>query len=253
MKVYLSHGASDSRFAEELSAFIQAAGCEVINLTNNSVVGTSIIESLIAAMQQADVFVFLISKSSIASRYFNLEISVAVTEKTKHGKRVVPILLEAGIDLPPFLYELQSIRLFDDTESIALNSLVEEILRSDAPPKVDLESQRAAIEAAIEMQADISKEYEHVRSLRREIAKNNWVKAILIGSLGVLLLSLFIYHYPPSDWHTFVTLGAFLLGCLGTWATGAAFNALKHGAARTRDKANQRHRGDAAVRKRGPQ
>lgn len=212
MKIFLSYASSDSSIGNALAQFIIAAGEEVIRPQADISVGSSIVESIVDGIQSADVVVFMITKAALTSQYFNLEVSAAVNERFKRGKRILPVILERDVELPPFLRDIKGFQFFDARASFGFNALLSAILSKKKVEKVDATTQQAAVDGALSIQASISATYEQARSRFISEVREKLIAALIVGIVGGVIFYLVLLYKPSNAFHAFATVGTFFLG-----------------------------------------
>lgn len=98
MNVFLSYVSADKEIARQVARGLERCGLEV--WTDEEVLpGESLSAAIGTALGKADAFVVLVTKRASPSQWAGLEVGAAVAS----GKRVIPVLLEAGADMPLIL------------------------------------------------------------------------------------------------------------------------------------------------------
>jgi TIR domain len=113
-RVFISNAIVDRDEATQVARVLQAAGFDVIQAEDVVEVGTRLTTAITNAITEADAVVVLLSKESSESEWVQTEASLAVAKNLKdHRTRVVPVLLERGVELPPFLESYAYLDLTD--------------------------------------------------------------------------------------------------------------------------------------------
>jgi len=112
--VFVSYSRRDGAFVQRLSAAIRAAGKQVWLDTEGIADGEVFPEAIKRAIEQSDAFLFVITPSSVESRYCEQEVEYARDLQ----KRIVPLLREfvPDSDLPAEIRDRNWVPLTDDAE-----------------------------------------------------------------------------------------------------------------------------------------
>lgn len=102
--VFLSYARADLTPAREIAAALRAAGCSV--WTDEQVrPGRDWRREIERQIDRADVVLVLVSAESYRSRYVRAELARA----ERKAKRIVPLLIEEGSDMPLSIERLQRV------------------------------------------------------------------------------------------------------------------------------------------------
>ena len=108
MKVFISFSTKDRKIAERLYADLVTAGAEVYQFGKSEKVGVSSWEQVLSWIKNSDVFIVLVSESSLKSQPVKDEIDQAsYARSNSDGKKpaeLIPAIIEAGAK-PPLLIE----------------------------------------------------------------------------------------------------------------------------------------------------
>jgi hypothetical protein len=101
--VFISYQHGDKPVARALADGLEAAGLQVWIDENELLVGGSLIEQLATAVEGVDFFVALVSPNSVASRWCQKEISMALSGGMgREGVRVLPVRV-GNVEMPATL------------------------------------------------------------------------------------------------------------------------------------------------------
>src|SRR5262245_61787363 len=102
MKVFISFQTADVAVAESLYERLSQAGASVYQFRRTARPGTSAWTTIIDLISDSDVFIALVSKSSLKSRAVNVEVEQAHYEHVNNARpsRLIPVLLESDIRPP---------------------------------------------------------------------------------------------------------------------------------------------------------
>lgn len=108
MKVFISFSTKDRKIAERLYADLVTAGAEVYQFGKSEKVGVSSWEQVLSWINNSDVFIVLVSQSSLKSQPVKDEIDHAsYARSNSDGKKpaeLIPAIIEAGAE-PPLLIQ----------------------------------------------------------------------------------------------------------------------------------------------------
>ena len=90
-QVFLSHASEDAAVARQVAAALRAGGIGVWIAPESILPGQAYNEAIVAGLRESDTFAILVSKASNASKHVAREVGLA----DSHGKRIVPIRIEA--------------------------------------------------------------------------------------------------------------------------------------------------------------
>jgi hypothetical protein len=121
-RVFVSYSTRDVDWASYLKQLLSDAKASVFVAEHDVSAGSSLSSEIAAQVKQCDLFLLLWSPRSQASAYVQSEVFLAKAE----GKRILPILLQEGIQLPPILGDLKYLPLPRDPQ-VALAWLKEHV------------------------------------------------------------------------------------------------------------------------------
>jgi len=113
--VFVSYSTRDVEWANHLKRVLAETAASVFVAEHDVTPGTSLSSKISAEIKACDLFLLLWSSGSRVSSYVQSEVFLARAEK----RRILPILLEAGLQLPPILGDLKYL-LLDKTPQAAL-------------------------------------------------------------------------------------------------------------------------------------
>lgn len=207
---FLSYSLADRSAAAEMTRVLRSHGIEV--LTGMTVpAGSNLSRAVLDEMENADAFVFLISKQFVRSQWTQIEVAAAMAQVTSGGgKRLIPVLLGSDLDpdedVPPLLRRFVWLDLREGFNEQALAPLVAAL--TDSEPPEAIEDQLAAERELLSMRwrvqkADLVRERAEVEERYLRASLRQARLALYLGMLstsvalaaGVLTLALAI----PSD------------------------------------------------------
>lgn len=128
MEAFISYSSKDNlRFVEKFADKIRDSGIEVWKDTQENI--NVDLTNIIRKIYEVDIFIVILSKNSINSKWVNEEINVAMTRKIEEGLRIFPVVLvEDDFEVPIVLrhiiqYHIEDINDYDDK----FNDLIEDI------------------------------------------------------------------------------------------------------------------------------
>lgn len=106
MQIFLSHSAADGLQAEQVYLALQELGHEVFFDRSSLPTGESFNDRIRSAIQECEVFVFLVTRNSLREGSYCLTELKFIEERWPHPRgRVLPVMLEPlrSTELPPYL------------------------------------------------------------------------------------------------------------------------------------------------------
>ena len=116
MKVFLSYSHKDKEIVRKIADDLQREGVSVWFDENVIKPGESWAEKLSEAVAKADAVIVVISRNTAASQWQTSEIAFAISaQRQDASKRVIPVVIDKGVDLPFFLKTVLYCDLSDDS------------------------------------------------------------------------------------------------------------------------------------------
>jgi hypothetical protein len=125
-RAFLSYSTKDSILAQKLTIDLRERGVEVYYADMDMAVGAGIRDELQKQIVAADCLILLLSKSSLASTWVELELRLALEEKARRDLRIFPAFIE-DCDPPSEISGLKYVDLRKDY-SLEFDALVKAIL-----------------------------------------------------------------------------------------------------------------------------
>jgi predicted nucleotide-binding protein len=125
-RVFISYARHDSVFAEQLANCLRANGAEVWIDIESLSPGQDWRQEIRKGLEEADLFVALVTARSLASAYVQSEIMAALNM----GSLVVPVILEpaAIADIPPALRNIQWLEVPDTPGTDRVTAIAERLV-----------------------------------------------------------------------------------------------------------------------------
>ena len=101
--VFVSYSSSDLLTVEELRRLFEQSQIKVFVAEYSVSPGAQLAKEIEAAIAACDLFVLLWSSNSRASEWVGQELGIAKA----HGKQVLPVVMEEGLQLPGFIKDLK--------------------------------------------------------------------------------------------------------------------------------------------------
>jgi len=112
-KLFLCHSSKDKeRFVEKLAYKLNNKGIDVYYDDWVLDYGDSLID-LFDMIEEADVFVIVLSKYSVESKWVREELSAGFIRKIENGTKLIPIIIDDDIDIPSSLRHTHQCRISD--------------------------------------------------------------------------------------------------------------------------------------------
>ncbi len=111
MKVFISHAAADREIAERIAAVLGRDGMEVFTYWHDVAAGEAIRARVFEAINSSDAVIVLVSSSSERSIAVSEETSVALYSDRHLPVKVIPVIVEAGIQVPVMLRDIRGVDL----------------------------------------------------------------------------------------------------------------------------------------------
>jgi hypothetical protein len=128
MKIWITYAFEDRAFVKKITEFLLAADIEVLDIENKIQPGDNIIVAIADAIEEAEVILVVVSKSSHERQWFSAEIGLIISEIRKNSqKKIIPILKDRDAIIPPFIDQYAYLDL---TEKEAIESQLKKLLSS---------------------------------------------------------------------------------------------------------------------------
>jgi hypothetical protein len=108
MNIWITYSYQDKLFVDRLKNSLTSQG-HTISLVEHSIeIGDSILKTIEDHIMRADAFLLVFSKESEKSKWFTSELFLIMNEVTnrKKDKRLIPIILNKGVRLPPLINQI---------------------------------------------------------------------------------------------------------------------------------------------------
>lgn len=129
--VFLCHSSDDDEFVNRLATDLLRNGVRVFNDEWEIRPGDSLIDKINEGLAGCDVFVAVLSRSSLRSKWVREELNAATVRRIQEKARIIPVMLER-CQPPPLLSHLVWVD-FADYEA-GLQNLLDGIFRPDRRP-----------------------------------------------------------------------------------------------------------------------
>jgi len=118
-RVFISYSHSDKSFAEKIATILRENGVDAWWDKWEILPGDSLIEKIFEeGLRNCDVFLILLSKSSVKSNWVQNELDVAMIKKIQGITKIIPIIIEQ-CDIPSAVKPLRWIDMSSDFENKA--------------------------------------------------------------------------------------------------------------------------------------
>lgn len=128
---FLCHSSEDDEFVNQLATDLQRNGVRVFNDEWEICPGDSLVDKINEGLAGCDVFVAVLSRSSLRSRWAREELNAATVRRVQEKARIIPVMLER-CEPPPLLAHLVWVD-FADYEA-GLQKLLDGIFTPDRRP-----------------------------------------------------------------------------------------------------------------------
>lgn len=113
IKVFICHSSNDKkRFVEELAVKLVNDGFNVFYDDWELNYGDSLIK-LFDKIDEADVFLIVLSEYSVESKWVKAELSAGFIRKIEEETKVIPIVIDNGVEVPSSLKHIKQCRIND--------------------------------------------------------------------------------------------------------------------------------------------
>lgn len=231
--VFLSFTIADQAAAADVERVLRSHGIEV--LTGMTVpAGASLSKAVLDEMENADAFVFLISKQFVKSQWTQIEVAAAMAQVTSgSGKRLIPLLVSPDVDpnedVPPLLQRFSWLDLREEFNEQSLAPLVAVLTSSEPPPAIEdqlaAEREMLALRWGVQnsdlARLRVEEEERYLRQSLRQTRRAFYVamlSALLTGVAVAAGVAVAFINDGPGDGgpfgHTVVVASAVALGLL---------------------------------------
>lgn len=201
--VFLSYAADDTAFADRIAKALAEDGTSVWKDKDSIQPGDRWIDELSRAIQDANVFIPLISKNYARSNFLNSEIAAAVAAQSSDPKRkIIPILIERGAHPPSFIDQFQYVDLSQDKDFETGVSRLKDAISRERPGSTSSPIDIGAITAGRDIQIlDLKAQQEEFD--RQQKYKNLHIRYTSFISLvatmtGIIVASIVIFYSPEE-------------------------------------------------------
>jgi uncharacterized membrane protein len=224
MDIYLSYTDSDKEFANKLTADLKREGFSVWLDQEQIPAGANFIESILAAIGNSNNYLALVSSKSSESPWASTELATALAAKEQSpGRKIIPIIAEPDIQVPPFLRQFKAIDLSSNEKyqkqfPELLNAIKSEPRLGPLPAPDALKRHEEIAPGMAELIISMAQSEQHHRweTERQLIHGGNTFKYALAGALFAVLLiatiAIFGEGTPAGD--IFKYLSGFVIGVL---------------------------------------
>ena len=127
IRIFISYSHQDKKIVDQLAESLSERSINVWVDSKDILPGDSLIRKIKEAIDSSQYVCAILSNSSINSKWVQEELDIAINQQIAIGKvKVVPIIIESGLDLPSFLLGKAYIDLTNPTN---LNECISLILR----------------------------------------------------------------------------------------------------------------------------
>ncbi len=193
-KIYLSYSHKDVDFARLLTEKLRSAGHEVLG-DAAILPGQDWRSILYEGLKSADVFIVLLSESSLSSKYTLTEVGSARAYASHIGKPIViPVLID-DLQIPLPLQDIQILFAKDRNTDHILTQVNRALSISAAREEVKKQKIKSTAGEYIRHAIDVQKKYESNNRIKGEFWNIAGFIALLVG-IGFALATL---HTRPKD------------------------------------------------------
>lgn len=107
--VFMSYSTKNLEVAGQVKSLLERTGSRVFLAQSSLAPGVELTQAILSAIERCDLFVLLWSSGARSSEWVPHEIGAA----RAHAKPVIPVILEAGMELPGFLKGLKYLPLYE--------------------------------------------------------------------------------------------------------------------------------------------
>jgi TIR domain len=143
VQVFLSHAATDEKYAGALRDHLTRLGLEVWNPQREILPGSNWLLEMGQALERADGVVFLFSKEAVRSRSARMEVEYAITQPKFEGK-LVSVLLAPHLDIPWILRNLPLVNAAGRETAAVARQIAEKLGVNSAGPIAKTPKKRAS-------------------------------------------------------------------------------------------------------------
>lgn len=216
MKVFLSYIQKDKTFAERITKDLSGSNIQVNTAEKVTQPGDFWYEKIVNAVNEVDSFLLIISSESLKSSWINLEASLAMSlyDKKKNYK-VIPILINKDISLPPILNNINYIDFSDNSQyKENLNRLIISLKNRTVQTIGDLKL-RDVYEVIKNKELESLKQQEEIEDINANIRSKHFLKNLsyfVIISLILITIFTVLILYNQTDYFDilFFVSGGFL-------------------------------------------
>ena len=225
MDVFLSYANADREIASRLAKDLNAQGIEVWQDIADIKPGEVWVQSLLNAIRNAPNFVAIVSKNTLTRPYFSTELATAIAaSQTSNSRRILPVLIEKGVRIPPFLSQFKAL---DATTPEHYQAAVRELaqlikgepnLGKPLPPPDELERYNRVVPELAEQILEMAQS-EQIRRLEQE--RQGYLLGRILGLVAFCsLIAISVVAYTVGSPVFLALIGAVLTGLISSFVAG---------------------------------
>lgn len=130
-KAFMSHSSADKDIVRRLATDLRSKGVDVWFDEWEIRPGDSIVERINAGIKDCDIFIIVISRNSVASKWVREELDAALIRRIQEDARIIPVRLD-DCEVPPLLSALHYVSIRSYAEG--LKRLIDAIFEVDLRP-----------------------------------------------------------------------------------------------------------------------
>jgi hypothetical protein len=180
-KIYVSYTTRDDAFAQGLMSALKASGHQITVEGTKLVAGTNWRLALNEGLKSADIFIILISQSTMHSQYPMMELGTARAYAESSGKMLILPIVLGDLPLPTIVQDIQVI-FARDRQPLELTPEIEQAISLFEGKRVAQEVEQEEINAAVQINlADFVLEAIKTQQIYEQMHKRSAERWYLLG------------------------------------------------------------------------
>ena len=123
-KIFVSYSSHDLKSVDEITNEMSGTNCEIFVAEHSILPSQNLSQTIEDAIKKCDLFVLFWGKKTEQSKWVKQEIGYAKALK----KRILPLVLNKGIELPGFIQGLKYLKIFQKNAFTTARKVILEIV-----------------------------------------------------------------------------------------------------------------------------
>lgn len=197
MKAWITYSLSDREFVDRLKRTLHDADLEFQDLEHEIMPGDNIVDTIYKSIAQADIIFIILSKESVDRQWFSTELGIIISEiRNNPSKKIMPILKDKDVDIPPFINQYQFLDLSDKSQFESNIQRLNKAIKSPKHREISIEERDFQISNIIRSKQDLlEREKEQYEKQRKQKQRLVYLTILLTVMVSFITLFVFLLNY----------------------------------------------------------